>query len=224
MKIHKEGYKILKNEILVYFSVNILILIYLNFQAKEQILFSEIFIKTGLFFLPIILFSLFFFRIPKRNFDQHKNKIYAPCDGKVVVIEKTEEKEFYKENKIQISIFMSPLNIHNNLHPIFGKVIYKKYHPGKFLFAWLPKASEENEKNTLVVENDNISILIRQIAGAFAKRIVCYNNEDDKVKPADEIGFIKFGSRVDLFLPLDTKINININDKVTGGQTILATY
>jgi len=119
---------------------------------------------------------------------------------------------------------MSPLNIHNNLHPIFGKVIYKKYHPGKFLFAWLPKASEENEKNTLVVENDNISILIRQIAGAFAKRIVCYSNEDDQVKPAEEIGFIKFGSRVDLFLPLDTKINININDKVTGGQTILATY
>ncbi len=168
--------------------------------------------------------SVYFFRIPKREFKRKEGVVYAPCDGKVVVIEETSEEEFYKDNRIQVSIFMSPLNVHNQLYPISGDVKYIKYHPGKFLIAWHPKASTDNERSTVVLENERISVLCRQIAGAVARRIITYAKVEDRVNVADELGFIKFGSRVDLFFPLGTKINTNIDEKVTGGQSILAKY
>jgi phosphatidylserine decarboxylase len=168
--------------------------------------------------------TLNFFRIPKREFERKEGIVYAPCDGKVVVIEETEETEFYKDKRIQVSIFMSPLNVHNQVYPISGQVKYTKYHPGKFLVAWHPKASTDNERSTVVVENDKISILFRQIAGAVARRIMTYSKENDRANVADEFGFIKFGSRVDLFFPIGTKINTQLEEKVTGGQSVIASY
>jgi phosphatidylserine decarboxylase len=168
--------------------------------------------------------SVYFFRIPKRLFERKEGIIYSPCDGKVVVIEETIENEYYKEKRIQVSVFMSPLNVHNNLYPISGKVNFIKSHAGKFLVAWNPKASTDNERSTVVVENDKISILIRQIAGAVARRIITYSKIGETVTTADEFGFIKFGSRVDLFLPIETKINVKLNQKVTGGKSIIASY
>tara|TARA_B100000902_G_C27286763_1_gene904879 strand:- start:543 stop:1190 length:648 start_codon:yes stop_codon:yes gene_type:complete len=215
MKLHKEGFRTLRNEILILSLVN-----YIIFWNSKIIFWY--------FTLPIsiILFvmSVYFFRIPKREFKRKEGVVYAPCDGKVVVIEETSEEEFYKDNRIQVSIFMSPLNVHNQLYPISGDVKYIKYHPGKFLIAWHPKASTDNERSTVVLENERISVLCRQIAGAVARRIITYAKVEDRVNVADELGFIKFGSRVDLFFPLGTKINTNIDEKVTGGQSILAKY
>ena len=212
MTLHKEGMKILRNQTLFIF-------------------FTILIIKYGWIFntilsVQIILFilTLNFFRIPKRKFDRKDGVIYSPCDGKVVVIEETQEIEFYKDKKIQISIFMSPLNVHNQLYPISGEVKYTKYHPGKFLVAWHPKSSTDNERSTVVVENDKISILFRQIAGAVARRIITYSKVGETAISANEFGFIKFGSRVDLFLPIGTKINVELNQEVTAGQNIIATY
>jgi len=168
--------------------------------------------------------SLNFFRVPKRIFERKDGIVYSPCDGKVVVIEETTENEFYKDKRIQVSIFMSPLNVHNQVYPISGNIKYTKYHPGKFLVAWHPKSSTDNERSTIVVENDKTSILFRQIAGAVARRIITYSKVEDTVKVADEFGFIKFGSRVDLFFPLGTKINVKLEQNVTGGQSIITTY
>mgnify|MGYP001337298215 CR=1 FL=1 len=213
MKIHKEGYKTLRNQIIIYFLIALITLFNHNF-----------FYYITPIFLVIFIFSLYFFRIPKILFERKEGKIYSPCDGKVVVIEETTENEYYKDKRVQISVFMSPLNIHNNLYPTSGKIKYLKYHAGRFLVAWNPKASTDNERNSIVLENKKISILIRQIAGAVARRIVSYSNIEESVKVADELGFIKFGSRVDLFLPIGTKINVKINQKVSGGKSILATY
>ena len=182
--------------------------------------------------LPIILFILFinvtflqFFRNPKRNTILNPKQIIAPADGKVVVIETTEENEYFKADKIQISIFMSPTNVHVNKNPVSGIVTYFKYHPGKFLVAWHPKASTDNERTTLVVKSENgTEILIRQIAGALAKRIKWYVAENDKVTQGEEFGFIKFGSRVDLYLPIGTKINVTLNEATRGGETVIATF
>ena len=214
MKLHKEGYQTLINELII-----ILVLAYFTFSNSSVIL--EVLL---LFMLFIFIITLNFFRIPKRSFERKEGIIYAPCDGKVVVIEETKEKEFFNDNRIQVSVFMSPLNVHNNLYPISGDIMYKKYHPGKFLFAWNPKASTDNERSTIVIKNNNISILCRQIAGALARRIVTYSKIKETYNCSDELGFIKFGSRVDLFLPIGTKINTKIGDKVIGGQSILATY
>jgi len=214
MKLHKEGYQTLINELII-----ILVLAYFTFSNSSVIL--EFFL---LFMLFIFIITLNFFRIPKRSFERKEGVIYAPCDGKVVVIEETKEKEYFNDNRIQVSVFMSPLNVHNNLYPISGDIMYKKYHPGKFLFAWNPKASTDNERSTIVIKNNNISILCRQIAGALARRIVTYSKIKETYNCSDELGFIKFGSRVDLFLPIGTKINTKIGDKVIGGQSILATY
>ena len=215
MKIHKEGFKTLRNEILIFSLVN-----YIAFWNSKLIFWY--------FTLPIsiilLVMSVYFFRIPKREFKRKKGVVYAPCDGKVVVIEETTEDEFYKDKRIQVSIFMSPLNIHNQLYPISGDVKYIKYHPGKFLVAWHPKASTDNERSTIVFENDNISVLCRQIAGAVARRIITYPKVEDTINIADELGFIKFGSRVDLFLPLGTKINTQLEEKVTSGQSVIASY
>ena len=215
MKLHKEGMKILRNEILIFTLVN-----YITFWN------SEIVFWFFTFPLSVFLFvmSVYFFRVPKRDFQRKEGCVYAPCDGKVVVIEQTEENEFYKDKRLQISIFMSPLNVHNNLYPISGKVAYTKYHVGKFLVAWHPKASTDNERNTVVVKNDKISVLFRQIAGAVARRIVTYANVGNSAVAADEFGFIKFGSRVDVFLPIGTKVCAEINQKVKGGLSIIATY
>ena len=214
MKIHKEGYQTLINELII-----ILVLAYFTFSNSSVILEFLL-----LFMLFIFIITLNFFRIPKRSFERKEGVIYAPCDGKVVVIEETKEKEYFNDNRIQVSVFMSPLNVHNNLYPISGDIMYKKYHPGKFLFAWNPKASTDNERSTIVIKNNNISILCRQIAGALARRIVTYSKIKETYNCSDELGFIKFGSRVDLFLPIGTKINTKIGDKVIGGQSILATY
>jgi len=148
----------------------------------------------------------------------------APADGKVVVIEEVEETEYIKGKCRQISIFMSPVNVHVNRYPVSGDVLYEKYHPGKYLVAWHPKSSTENERTTVVVAHKNGNVLFRQIAGALAKRIVCYAKVGDKASAGAEFGFIKFGSRIDIYLPLEAKVNVNLNQKTTGGETIIATW
>ena len=173
-----------------------------------------------LFFLIMILQ---FFRNPERNVVINDNHIIAPVDGKVVVIEEVFEAEYFKEKRLQVSIFMSPINVHVTRYPVNGKVKFSKYHPGKFLVAWHPKASEENERTTIVVENPVFGeILYRQIAGALARRIVNYAKEGMQVVQGTDAGFIKFGSRVDLFLPIGTVVNVKLNDKAIGGKTIIA--
>jgi phosphatidylserine decarboxylase len=174
----------------------------------------------GLLFLILILQ---FFRNPKRNTQIDDNHIIAPVDGKVVVIEEVYEGEYFKDNRLQVSIFMSPINVHVTRYAINGKINFSKYHPGKYLVAWHPKASTENERTTVVIESRNFGeILYRQIAGALARRIVNYAQEGMMVKQGTDAGFIKFGSRVDLYLPLGTKINVSLNQKAVGGETIIA--
>ena len=166
-----------------------------------------------------------FFRNPKRVSPVNSNHLMAPADGKIVVLEETVEHEYFKDRRIQVSIFMSPFNVHVNRYPITGEVKFTKYHPGKFLVAWHPKSSTENERTTIVVESEKTGpILLRQIAGALAKRIILYAKKGEKCSQGHDMGFIKFGSRVDLFLPLDAKINIKLNDIVKGGQTIIASF
>jgi phosphatidylserine decarboxylase len=165
-----------------------------------------------------------FFRLPFRNMIHGENKIICPADGKVVVIEETFEPEYFKDKRLQVSIFMSPINVHVNRNPVSGLIKYMKYHPGKYLVAWHPKSSTENERTTLVIGNDNGDILLRQIAGAMARRIRYYVKEGDLVQQNDEFGFIRFGSRVDVYLPIGTKVDVKIGDVVKGGVTILAHY
>ena len=215
MKLHKEGNTTLILELMTFSILN-----YLAHIFGDEYLVYFTAILTGFVFI----ITLNFFRIPKREFERKEGVVYAPCDGKVVVIEETTEQEYYKDKRIQVSIFMSPLNVHNQLYPISGAVKYTKYHPGKFLVAWHPKASTENERSTVVVENNKITVLFRQIAGALARRIVTYSTVDDKATVSDEYGFIKFGSRVDLYFPIGTKINTQLEEKVTAGQSIIATY
>ena len=175
---------------------------------------------VGLIFLILILQ---FFRNPKRNTQIDDNHIIAPVDGKVVVIEEVYEPEYFKDKRLQVSIFMSPINVHVTRYAVNGKINFSKYHPGKYLVAWHPKASTENERTTVVIESRNFGeILYRQIAGALARRIVNYAQEGMQVKQGTDAGFIKFGSRVDLYLPLGTKINVSLNQKAVGGETIIA--
>jgi phosphatidylserine decarboxylase len=173
--------------------------------------------------LLFLIIILQFFRNPVRNVVINDNHIIAPVDGKVVVIEEVFEGEYFKDKRMQVSIFMSPINVHVTRYPVNGLVKFSKYHPGKFLVAWHPKASEKNERTTIVVENKVFGeILYRQIAGALAKRIVNYAEEGTQVVQGTDAGFIKFGSRVDLFLPLGTEINVKLNEKAVGGKTIIA--
>ena len=211
MKIHKEGYKTLRNEVIIFLLINFLIYLVLYDALQYFVIGSSI----------VLILSIYFFRVPDRIFKKNNNMIYSPCDGKVVVIEETLENEFFNDKRMQISIFMSPLNVHNNLFPISGKIIYEKYHKGKYFFAWNPKSSKSNERNTIVIKNDKITILCRQIAGALARRIISYANTNKTVKACDELGFIKFGSRVDVFLPKESIIDVKIGDKVKGGQSII---
>ena len=174
--------------------------------------------------LVLLIIILQFFRNPKRTVIPNENQIIAPVDGKVVVIEEVYEGEFFKDKRIQVSIFMSPINVHVTRYALSGIVKFSKYHPGKFLVAWHPKASEENERTTVVIENKTFgAILYRQIAGALARRIVNYAEEGMQVTQGEDAGFIKFGSRVDIFLPLGTPINVVLNQKAIGGKTIIAT-
>lgn len=198
-------------------------LIIVNLLANTFI-FTD-WIRNTILVISILLFFLViqFFRNPKRNTIANDVHVLAPVDGKVVVIEEVFEGEYFKDERLMISVFMSPINVHVTRHPVSGKVKYSKYHPGKYLVAWHPKASEENERTTVVVENKKAGeILYRQIAGALAKRIVNYAKVGDDVIQGTDSGFIKFGSRVDVFLPLGTDINVKLNQKVKGGLTVLA--
>lgn len=212
---HKEGHK----SILITLFVVVAIFLAAEYVTSNQIVQ---YVLYGLaFFLLIIILQ--FFRNPKRYTKQDDNHIIAPVDGKVVVIEEVFEKEYFKDKRLQVSIFMSPINVHVTRYALSGLVKFSKYHPGKFLVAWHPKASEENERTTIVIENQTFGeVLYRQIAGALAKRIVNYAKENTNVVQGTDAGFIKFGSRVDLFLPIDTKLDIKLNDVVKGGETIIA--
>ena len=216
MTIHKEGYPTIA--ITLIFSAIIIGIAHYFFPAYPVARWFA-YILSG----ALLIIVLQFFRHPTRNWTRHDTKVICPADGKVVVIEETEETEYFKDKRIQVSIFMSPINVHVNRYPISGTVKYAKYHPGKYLVAWHPKSSTENERTTVVVENaKGAAVLFRQIAGALARRIVMYSKEGDKAEQSSEFGFIKFGSRVDVFLPLGTKINVKINDVVKGGITVLA--
>jgi phosphatidylserine decarboxylase len=211
--IHKEG-RLLLSVMLLVMVVSNTVLYFFN-ESFPWIFF----ILTTLLFLIVLQF----FRNPTRTIPIANDKlVYAPADGKVVVIEETEEPEYFKDKRIQVSIFMSPINVHVNRNPISGKVIFNKYHEGKYLVAWHPKASTENERTTVVIENNGKQILLRQIAGALAKRIINYLKEGEQVVQGTDMGFIKFGSRVDIFLPLGTKINVSIDQKVLGNKTVIA--
>ncbi len=216
MRIHKEGYKILFFGFISLVIANVVIAIIWS----DHSLLKWIFLVSS--FL-LYVFLLFFFRLPVRRFEPDPGLIYAPADGKVVVIEETIENEYFKSPRLQVSIFMSPLNVHCNRYPISGKVKYTSYHPGKYLVAWHPKSSELNEHSTVVIETSGgAEILIRQIAGAVARRIVTYARKDQEVHQGDELGFIKFGSRVDIFLPLDTEIEVPILQHVRANRSIIA--
>ena len=215
LRFHREGYRI----IAITFAIVI-----------AGILLSDQFV--GLFWLQktiqigclaLLILILQFFRNPRRKTEININHIIAPVDGKVVVIEEVEEPEYFQDRRIQVSIFMSPINVHVTRYALSGIVKYSKYHPGKYLVAWHPKASTENERTTIVVENKIFGgILYRQIAGALAKRIVNYAVEGEEVVQGEDAGFIKFGSRVDVYLPLGTSINVKIGDKVKGGTQVIA--
>ena len=215
MYIHREGYV----HILIATILWIVIAV-LNYYFFFSIPVLYWFIQTVFFLLWF--WVLWFFRIPNREFTKGDDLIIAPADGKVVVIEETFEPEYFKEKRLQVSIFMSPLNVHVNRSPVTGKVDYVKYHPGKYLVAWHPKSSTENERTTLVISNKNVSLLLRQVAGAMARRIKYYVNPGNTIEQNAEFGFIRFGSRVDIFFPIGTKIEVKIGAKVQGGKTILA--
>jgi phosphatidylserine decarboxylase len=217
MTIHKEGYTSLAICILFIFVTNAIIHYYLPDTTWFVWLWYAI---SLLLFLTILQF----FRSPTRTWNINDRQIICPADGKVVVIEETEETEYFKDKRLQISVFMSPVNVHVNRNPISGIVKYFKYHPGKYLVAWDPKSSTENERTTTVVEDEKgFQILYRQIAGAMARRIVWYLKEGEPVKQSEQFGFIKFGSRVDVFLPIGTQVNVNLNEVVKGGMTVLGT-
>ena len=212
---HKEGYQSIFITILV--SVGIILLA----DAFISIFWLQ---KTvQIIALLLLIIVLQFFRNPTRIAILNENQVLAPVDGKVVVIEEVFEPEYFKDNRIQVSIFMSPINVHVTRYAMSGKINFSKYHPGKFLVAWHPKASTENERTTIVIENATFGeVLYRQIAGALAKRIVNYAVEGTQVVQGDDAGFIKFGSRVDLYFPLGTKINVKLNEVAVGGKTIVA--
>ena len=215
LMFHKEGFKII--------SITS-ILVVIGILLADKLIETEWILKSvQVIWILLLIIVLQFFRNPKRTTQQNEHHIIAPVDGKVVVIEEVFEPEYFEDNRLQVSIFMSPLNVHVTRYALSGLVKYSKYHPGKYLVAWHPKASTDNERTTIVIENNEFGeVLYRQIAGALAKRIVNYATEGEKVAQGADAGFIKFGSRVDLYLPLNTKINVNIGDKVKGGEQIVA--
>jgi len=218
MRLHKEGTVTILLTLAVLGAINLALFIYAN---DIEWLRMAVLVISGI----LTYLVLQFFRVPYREQTVDDRLIIAPCDGKVVVIEQTIEDEYYKEKRLQVSIFMSPLNVHVNWYPISGVVKYLRYHQGKYLVAWHPKASTSNERTTVVLEKEGkYSLLLRQIAGALARRIVYYPHEGDKIRQGAELGFIKFGSRVDLFLPLGTELKVKIGDKTTGGVTVIGQF
>lgn len=212
--IHKEGRKIIL--------ITLLSMLLINYISIQVIEFGPV-IKTFilLFSSMFLAFITYFFRDPKRVLLTGDNKIICPADGKVVVIEEVQMDEYFSDKRIQVSIFMSPTNVHVNRSPISGEVKYSAYHPGKYLVAWHPKSSELNERTSIVIDNGSFDIMMRQIAGKLARRIVNYLEEGHEVSQGEQFGFIKFGSRVDLFLPLQTKIDVKLGQKVKGGVTVI---
>lgn len=215
IKFHKEGYKIITITFILAIAGILLAEKFIDIYWLEKTIQVVI--------LVFVVIVLQFFRNPKRVGVLDDNTIIAPVDGKVVVIEEVEEPEYFKDKRLQVSIFMSPINVHVTRYAMSGVIKYSKYHPGKYLVAWHPKASTENERTTVVIENKSIGeVLYRQIAGALAKRIVNYAKEGETVVQSTDAGFIKFGSRVDLYLPIGTKIKVNLGDKVKGGVQVIA--
>ncbi|MBW8686028.1 phosphatidylserine decarboxylase family protein [Chitinophaga rhizophila] len=216
MKIHREGLA----SILLTFAVLALINGAVFYFLGHMPLLCRI---VAGFSLVLFLFIISFFRIPKRDMKLDESLVIAPCDGKVVVIEETYEPEYFKDKRLQVSIFMSPANVHVNRNPISGQVKLSQYHAGKYLVAWHPKSSTENERHTVVIGNGKTDILVRQIAGALARRIVNYLKPGMQVTQNEELGFIKFGSRVDIYLPVGTPVSVELEQVVRGGQTVIAT-
>lgn len=207
---HKEGHLIILYTFLLIALITVLVDFFIENQILKYIL--------QIFCLLTLILILQFFRNPKRKFNLNPEKVLSPVDGKIVAIEEVFENEYFNDKRLQVSIFMSPINVHVTRYPIGGKVLYSKYHPGKYLVAWHPKSSEKNERTTIVISNKNIGkILYRQIAGLLARRIINYAKVEENVIQGNDAGFIKFGSRVDLFLPLNSKINVKINQNVKGG-------
>lgn len=217
MNIHKEGYKTIALCTLIFGAINIIFFYF--FSASMPLVSWIVFGVT----LVVLLFIISFFRSPKRNCTIAHHQVICPADGKVVVIEETMETEYFKDKRLQVSIFMSPANVHINRIPMSGKVEYSQYHKGKYLVAWSPKSSIENERHSVVIKSDRAEILVKQIAGALAKRIVNYLTVGQMVVQGNDMGFIKFGSRVDVLLPIGTKLNVKLKQQVKGGVTVLAT-
>lgn len=212
-RIHKEGYSLL--------AISGLLLVVLNYAIGElvPVIFIPVLVLSGVLYLIILQF----FRNPVREIAVADNQIvYAPADGKVCVIEEVLETEYFNQKRLQVSIFMSPINVHVNRNPVSGVVSYFRYHKGKYLVAWHPKSSTENERTTIVYQTGKVEILMRQIAGALAKRIKWYIGEGNQVQQGEDMGFIKFGSRVDLYLPLDAKIEVHMDQMVKGNKTVIA--
>jgi len=218
MTIHKEGYKIIALFSILFGAINILSFYFISFSSP--VLSWIIFLAT----LALLVFVISFFRIPNRTLTIREDAVVAPADGRVVAIEEVQADEYFTDRRIQVSIFMSPLNVHVNRNPVSGDVAYSQYHKGKYLVAWHPKSSTENERHTVVYRKDGKEILVKQIAGAMAKRIINYLQTGQKIEQGAEMGFIKFGSRVDLLLPLDTRVELKIGDKPIGGVTVVATW
>lgn len=218
MTLHKEGTKTILLTLFLFVILNFASYYFIGFKCEQMIVAHVIMVLTAVFSFLIINF----FRSPKRHFIVQDGAIIAPADGKVVVIEQVYEPEYLKCDAIQVSIFMSPLNVHINWYPIAGLIKYYRHHSGKYMKAFLPKSSTENERSTVVLENSKgTQILVRQVAGAVARRIVCYAKEGEQIKQSTQMGFIKFGSRVDMYLPVGTQIDAKLQDKTTGGQTII---
>jgi len=218
MTIHKEGYKTIALCAIIFAAVNLLSFYIISFRMPAVSWF--IFIAS----LGLLLFIISFFRVPARLPSISEKYIVCPADGKVVVIEEITDVEFFHDRRLQVSIFMSPANVHRNVNPVSGDVIYSQYHKGKYLVAWNPKSSTENERHSVVIKNQKGSLLVKQIAGALARRIVNYLSPGQEVEQAAEMGFIKFGSRVDVLLPPGTQLKIKLNQKVKGGVTVMAEW
>jgi phosphatidylserine decarboxylase len=218
MTIHREGYKSILIGSIVFAVLNLLSFYFISFDAPW--LSWIILVLT----LGLLLFLISFFRVPKRTLTTGDNLVVCPADGKVVAIEEVYDEEYFKDKRLQVSIFMSPANVHQNRNAVAGEVVYSQYHKGKYLVAWHPKSSTENERHSVVIRNAHGEILVKQIAGALAKRIINYLQVGEKVEQSAEMGFIKFGSRVDVLLPLHTRVQVKLNEKVKGGVTVLATW
>ncbi len=217
MKVHKEGYKPIAFSTLIFGAVNI---IFFYFFSSTLPVLSWIVFGASLL---LLLFIISFFRSPRRIFTVARHQVICPADGKVVVIEETVDQEYFNDKRLQVSIFMSPANVHLNRVPMSGEVLYSQYHKGKYFVAWNPKSSTHNERHSVVIKGDSAIILVKQIAGAVAKRIVNYLEIGQLVEQGKEMGFIKFGSRVDVLLPVGTELNVKLNQSVKGGVTVLAT-